>query len=142
MKVCTQTESVCTQMYPSEKKYLLYQMYKKCQYTGMYPVHTRMYEKVCTQYILFASIIYQILYFFSWSMSMVHTSTYFRKKVCTTRYILEAKSMYQVHTLTSLYIVVPYYSMVRTVTYRYVLSTYQYILLVRIPDVSLRINLG
>jgi hypothetical protein len=56
-------------------------------------------------------------------MYLLHTSTHFRKQVYT-QYILEAKRMYQVYTLTCRFIVVPYYSMVHTGMYSVHTGTY------------------
>ena len=89
--------------------------------------------EVCTRYILFSSSMYSKTYFFVeyvlknihflLSLNLVHAGTYSRKKVCT-EYILWKKNMYQVQTGLCPFIVVPYYSMVHTGMYQYVLGTY------------------
>ena len=105
--------------------------------TGMYSVHTGTYHfmtlkyvpgtyffrRVCTQKHTFSSSMYSKTYIFlsvwTWYIP-VHTRG---KKVCT-EYILRVKSMYQVQTGLCPFISVPYYSMVHTGMYRYVLGTY------------------
>ena len=96
-------------------KYLLYQMNKKRHIlvcTWHIPGCTKKYvpsiyflPQLCTR-------------FYTFFLECVHgTYQYILQKKTCTRYILEAKSMYQVHTPTSRYIMAPYYSMVRTSMY-------------------------
>ncbi len=71
-------------------------------------------------------------------MYWVHTGRYLRGKVCTSGWyilVLEAKSMYRVHTPIRRYIVVPYYSIVCT-KYTGIPVCTRYILVqtVTIPD--------
>ena len=78
--------------------------------------------EVCTWYILFPSSTYSKSNILD-RFNLIHTSTYSRKKVCTEN-ILRVKSMNQVQTGLCPFISVPYYSMVHTGMYRYVLGTY------------------
>ena len=92
----------------------------------MYSVHTGTYLLMTLKYVpgtyFFPRVCTQ-KYTFLISLYLVYTGTYLRKKVCT-EYILREKSMYQVHTGLCPFISVPYYSMVHTGMYRYVLGTY------------------
>jgi hypothetical protein len=125
VEVCTQTKSVCTRMYPSERSEIRYKVKKKD------------HKLVCTWYILVHTGI---------CLKKYVPGTYFRHKVCTwyipgtflkkkvcTRYILRAKSMYPVYTATCTFMSVPYYSIVYT---EYEPVCTRYILMFGIPDAA------
>ncbi len=124
-KLRTQKSSVCARMYPAETKEMQYQIKKKSMYwyvlnTYQYIPFYELEPEVCTRCILLTSSMYFKTYI-SYQYVLVYTryilGTYLRKKV--SRYILGVKSMYRVHTGSSLcwFITVPYYSMVHTGSY-------------------------
>ncbi len=90
-------------MYPAETKEMQYQINKKnklvCTVTGMYSVHTGTYHFMNQKYVpgtyFKLKYVLQNIHFLS-----VRTGMY----LVHTRYILEVKSMYLVHTWSKKYV--------------------------------------